>query len=128
MHAMLVLTPHFLVRFAAALRARQGQGACISGPRLEDTQSERLWSTSVEYPFAREAVPGGTRGTQNRTGYLHGLGQKLAPCDSEHPGYLRLPPLTQTGTQSSTPQAPQIGYLSTEALTYSLVCPATWTR
>ena len=34
----------------------------------------------------------------------------------EYPGYLRLPPLIQTGTQSSTPQTSQMGYLLTEVM------------
>ena len=36
--------------------------------------------------------------------------------DSEYPGYLRLPPLIQAGTQSSTPQPPQTGYFLTEVM------------
>ena len=47
----------------------------------------------------------------------HGLGKKIPPYGFEYPGYLRLPPLIQTGAPSSTPQTFQIGYLLTEAMT-----------
>ena len=40
----------------------------------------------------------------------------IPPYDSEYPGYLWLLPLMQTGTQSSTPQTPQIGYRLTEVM------------
>ena len=49
----------------------------------------------------------------------HSLGLQKPPYDSEYPGYLRLPALVQKGTQTSTPQTFQIGYLLTEALTSS---------
>ena len=41
----------------------------------------------------------------------------IPPYDSEYTGYLRLPPLIQMGTQSSTLQTSQIGYLLTEVMT-----------
>ena len=43
--------------------------------------------------------------------------QHIRASVRRYPGYLRLPPLIQTSTQSSTPQTAQIGYLLTEALT-----------
>ena len=42
--------------------------------------------------------------------------EKIPPCDSEYPGYLRLLYLIQQGTQSSTPTPSQMGYLLTEAM------------
>ena len=39
-----------------------------SGPRLKDTPSERFLEYRSEYPVVCDIVPGGTRGTQNRTG------------------------------------------------------------
>ena len=52
----------------------------------------------------------------------HGLCQKIPPYAFEYPGYLRVPSLTQTGTQSSIPQPPpKIGYLLTEVMVCMLL-------
>ena len=50
----------------------------------------------------------------------------IPPYNSEYPGYLQLPPFIQMGTQSSTPQTSQIGYLLTEAMRCAHPPRATW--
>ena len=53
----------------------------------------------------------------------HSRGSKLPPYNSEYPGFLRVRHLIQTGTQSSIPQTPQIGYLLTEVMKFDSLSP-----